>query len=412
MKKKTLIILLLVVLIFSGGIYYYRSQKNKAAVYYWRTGVTDRGDVNVSITATGTLSADTTVSVGTQVSGVISKYMVDFNDKVKKGKVIALIDTTFLAASRDDAKAALEKAIAQFNEAKREFDRTKELFDQKVAAQADYDLALSNYETAKSSILSFQAQLRRAVINLQYATITAPISGTVISRNVDVGQTVIASFNTPTLFLIANDLTKMQVQANVAEADIGQVKEGESVIFTVDAYPDTTFQGTVLQVRLNPVMIQNVVNYIVIVNVPNPGLKLMPGMTANINVQVKSSKNVLRVPSNTLHFTPPEEYLSAAKGIPDSLRLYFINQLTASASLPKGMILPTTTSGSGYVWVKRGSDIFPVKVTTRLTDGTFTEIEANLKEGEEVVSGINKVQVTTQKTSNPFMPKMTGGRTR
>jgi HlyD family secretion protein len=393
--------------VLSTGLYYVNYSRNKAPVYFWRTSTAEKGDVNITVTATGTLTADTTVLVGTQVSGIVSKIFVDFNSVVKKNKIIALIDTTFLAATRDDAEAGLEKAVSQYNQAKREFDRTKSLFDQKVSAQADYDLALSNFESAKSAIKSFKAQLNRAVINLQYATIRAPISGTVISRNVDVGQTVIASFNTPTLFSIANDLTKMQVQANVAEADIGQVKEGETVLFTVDAYPDTVFTGHVQQVRLNPVMIQNVVNYIVIVNVSNPDLKLMPGMTANINIKVKSHTGILRITSNALHFMPPEEYLNNSKIIPDSLRAFFISQTAGATNTSKGMISSQPGSRPGYVWVLQGKDVRPVRVSTGLSDGSFIEVEGALKEGDEVVTGINKEQVkSAPKTSNPFMPKM------
>ena len=209
--------------------------KKKSAVIEWRTAKIEKGDIQVTVRASGTLQAVTTVQVGTQVSGIIKKIYVDFNSVVKEGQVIAVLDTTFLVQAVDDAKASLKRSDIQVNQAKRDYDRTKVLFDQKVVAQADYDLSLSTYETAVTNASSSQAALNRARINLRYATIVAPISGVVVSRAVDVGQTVAASFSTPTLFTIANDLTKMQVQANIDEGDIGKIKVGQTVKFTVDA---------------------------------------------------------------------------------------------------------------------------------------------------------------------------------
>ena len=223
MKKKIIIISITLVLV-AVGIYYYSYSKNKKEIIYWRTVQVEKGDVAVLVTATGTMAADTSVDVGVQVSGIIAKIKVDFNDVVKKGQVIAVLDTTLYYAAKIDAQAAVQRAQVAVDQGKREYDRTKNLFDNKVAAQADFDLALTTFETAKGNLVSAQAQLNRANINLKYCTITAPISGMIIARNVQVGNMVIASFNSPVLFTIAYDLKKMQVQAIVDEADIGQLK--------------------------------------------------------------------------------------------------------------------------------------------------------------------------------------------
>ena len=304
MKKKYWITLTAVVIILAIGAWFWFGHKGSAPLQ-WRTGKVEKGDLKVVVTATGTLSADTTVQVGTQVSGVIDKILVDFNSVVKKGQVIAILDTTYLASSVEDANAAMYRAQIQVDLNKVTYDRDKELLDEKVIAQSDYDLAYSNYLTALGNARSAKSALDRAKINLKYATIVAPVSGVVISRAVDRGQTVAASFSTPTLFAIANDLTKMQVQANIDEADIGKIKNGQDVMFIVDAYPDQTFSGTVSQIRLEPTIVSNVVNYTVIIDVPNPDLKLMPGMTANITIMIQQEQNVTKIPASALKFWPP-----------------------------------------------------------------------------------------------------------
>jgi len=305
MKKKILIIVIAVIVVGAVGAFIFAS--SSASDVTFRIEKVTRGDISLLVTATGTIYADTTVAVGTQVSGTISKIYVDFNSVVKEGQILATIDTTFLAAQVQQSEASLERAIAQLNDAKRTLDRTKALFEKKLAAQADYDVALTAYETNLAQKKQAEAQLNSARINLKYATIKAPISGVVIDRKVDVGQTVAASFNTPTLFSIANSLRKMQVQANVDEADIGKIRLGQQVTFTVDAYPDERFTGKVKQIRLAPVTIQNVVNYTVIIEVPNPELKLMPGMTATVSILVAKKENVLRVPSSALRLQPPSD---------------------------------------------------------------------------------------------------------
>ena len=402
MKKKTILFILIFALLGLGTAYFIFF-KNKEPTYLWRKAKIEKGDIIVAVTATGSINADTTVQVGTQVSGIIAKLFADFNSVVKKGQVIAMLDTNLLTASKEDALANLEKAEVQVRQSKLEYERSKKLFNEKVVAKADYDLAVANYETAKSILKSAKAQLNRAKINFKYATITAPVSGTIISRSVDVGQTVIASFNTPTLFTIANDLTKMQVQANIDEADIGQVKVGQAVSFNVDAYPDKIFKGLVKQIRLQPVVVQNVVTYIVIIDVPNPDLKLMPGLTANITIKVEEHKGVLKIPSNALHFNPPEEYFETAK-IPDSIKTQW-NEIAKPSK--KGKLNEPDTSSLLYAWFIKDNLIYPKRLKKGISDETSVEVSGDIKENDEIVIGIsNKKENTSSPTQNPFMPKM------
>ncbi|MGA2822341.1 MAG: efflux RND transporter periplasmic adaptor subunit [Bacteroidales bacterium] len=462
MKKKYWITLTAVVIILAIGAWFWFGKKSSSTMQ-WRTGKVEKGDLKVVVTATGTLSADTTVQVGTQVSGVIDKIFVDFNSVVKKGQVVAVLDTTYLASSVEDANAAMYRAQIQVDLTKLTYTRDKELLDEKVIAQSDYDQAYSAYMTALGNARSAKSSLDRAKINLRYATIVAPVSGVVISRAVDRGQTVAASFSTPTLFAIANDLTKMQLQASIDEADIGKIKNGQDVTFTVDAYPDLTFSGTVSQIRLEPTIVQNVVNYTVIIDVPNPDLKLMPGMTANITVMIQQVQNVMKVPASALKFWPPQDYLDkAVKEYPDSVNKFlqrlieFRKRMTGSkgtgtyansgntagqgGSGSTGRI-PTQSGFSagsgqgqgqsgqgsdarrsnrshyGLVWVRTiDNKLMPYRVITGLSDGSYTSIDGNLKENDEVVVGIINSQTSTTATQtqqSPFQPQMprpAGGR--
>ena len=407
MKKKTIIIIsTIIALIALISVYIYHS-KNKPPEYYWRSVSIEKGDVNVIVTATGSMAADTSVDVGVQVSGIIAKIKVDFNDVVKKGQVIAILDTTLYFAAKLDASAALQRAKIALEEAKREFDRSKNLFDNKVASQADYDQAMTAYQTAEGNLISAQAQLNRALINLKYCTITAPISGMVIARNVQVGNMVIASFNSPILFTIAYDLKKMQVQADVDEADIGQLKVGQQAKFTVDAYPNDIFKGIVTQVRRQPVMVQNVVNYVVIIEVPNPDLKLMPGLTANSNISIEERKNVLKVPTNAFTFVPPVEYIRDSKLLSDPVKKFWIQKLRQTGELKKQQIVESNGT-KGYLWIQKDKDIFPVEVVKGLNDGTFTEVSGDIQEGYSVATGVNHSPTASstdaQTSKSPFMP--------
>ncbi len=310
--KKTIIIsiTLAFVLLTSGYFIFLRTGTHK---YDFRLDKVSKGDLAVFVTATGTINPVTSVDVGTQVSGIISKLYADFNSVVKQGQVIAQIDSTFLVQAVRDAEASIEKARAQFADSKRNFEREKALLEKGLDSQLNYDAALTTYESNQAALKSAQANLDRAKINLAYATIYAPINGVVIDRKVNVGQTVAASFSSPTLYTIANDLSKMQVLTTVDESDIGRISIGEEATFTVDAYADENFKGTISQIRLAPVSIQNVVNYTVVVDVNNDQLKLMPGMTANVKVLVASSHDVLRVSNMALRFQPPADLIDTAR---------------------------------------------------------------------------------------------------
>ena len=309
-KKLTISGTVVLVLVVAGYFIFLRGSSHK---YDFRFDKVSNGDLTVYVTATGTINAVTSVDVGTQVSGIISKLYADFNSIVKEGQVIAQIDPTFLQQSVKDAEANLERTEAQLADSKRILDRTKTLYEKNLESQANYDAAVTTFESNQAGLKQAQASLDRAKINLAYATIYAPISGVVINRAVNVGQTVAASFSSPTLYTIANNLQKMQVQTTVDESDIGRISIGQDATFTVDAYPDEKFSGTVSQIRLAPVSIQNVVNYTVVIDVNNDQLKLMPGMTANVKVMVANTRDVLRVPNMALRFQPPADLIDSTK---------------------------------------------------------------------------------------------------
>jgi HlyD family secretion protein len=389
-NRLVLIIVLSVAIIGAGGFFLFNN--GSAADVNYRFDKVSRGDIQVVVTATGTLSADTTVEVGTQVSGTITKLYVDFNSKVKKDQIVALIDTTFLASAVEDAAANLQKAKAQTLQSKLAYQRTKALLAKNLAAQSDYDLALMTYESNVAAQKQAQSELDRAIINLKYATIRAPIDGVVISRSVDVGQTVAASFSAPVLFTIANDLTKMQVQADVDEADIGRVQVGQEVTFTVDAYAEQVFHGLVSQIRLAPVTVQNVVNYTVIIDVPNPDMKLMPGMTATVTILVAKKEGVLKVPTIALRFQPPQELIevkndSASAG-EDSARAERRRQFMQAAGA--GAVGQRPNNGPTRLWVlTKEKKLTPIYVRPGMADGTFTEIaHGKVDDGQEIVVGI------------------------
>lgn len=404
MKRKSIITVAVIILLAIGLVIVFMVFRHKENSYSWKASPIRKGKITILVKATGTLSADTTVQVGTQVTGIVWKLFADYNSKVKKGQLIAVIDTTFLSASRQTAHASLLSAQANLQQAQWTYDRDKILLKEKVIAPSDFETAETNLAVAKASEVSAQANLNHALINLQYAVITAPVTGTVISRDVELGQTVVSSFNSVTLFTIANDLTKMQVQANVDEADIGQVKVGEPVTFTVDAYPNEVFKGHVRQVRLQPVTVQNVVNYIVIIDVSNKDLKLMPGMTANISINVQEHDDILKVPASALAFTPPQSYLQSHPSIAGYRELNMKNSREEDIIENSGAYVEQT---SGYVWVIRGNQIHPVKVKLGLSDGNYTEVESDsIRPREWVATGINTGSYKAgSASSSPFMPQ-------
>ncbi|MFZ4621059.1 MAG: efflux RND transporter periplasmic adaptor subunit [Bacteroidota bacterium] len=421
--KKNIIITVITVLALGGATGFYFYSKSGAEEVQFRMEKVTRGDMQVVVTATGTLSAVRTVQVGSQVSGTLQKLNVDFNDKVKQGQIVAQIDPTFLEASVRDAEASLQRSTAQYNEAKRAFERLKTLLEKNLASQAEYDAALAQFEANDAARKQSVAGVERAKINLRYATIKSPIDGVVISRAVDVGQTVAASFSAPTLFTIANDLTKMEVQANVDEADIGKVTKDQEVSFTVDAYPEQTFKGNVRQVRLSPQVTQNVVNYTVIIDVPNPDLKLMPGMTATVTILIDKKEAILRVPTVALRFNPPEEYVETKKdssknsgddSVRAARRKQFMERMQREGGGgfdPAAMQRRMGMRGPSRLWVmNERKKLEPIMVRTGMTDGTFTEIvRGKIEEGKEIVVGtVAPKSQSTAASGSPFNQQRQG----
>lgn len=316
-----------------------------------------------SVTATGTIEAVTSVTVGTQVSGIVNKLYVDYNSQVKKGQVIAELDKTNLLSELNTAKANLASAQSSLNYQAANMERYKTLYKKGLVSADEYENALLTYRQAKEQVASSKENVQRAQTNLGYATITSPIDGTVISKSVEEGQTVAASFNTPELFTIAKDLTNMQVVANVDEADIGGVKEGNRVTFTVDAYPDDTFEGTVKQVRLEATTTNNVVTYEVVISAPNADLKLKPGLTANVTIYTQERSGVLAVANKALRFTPTKETVGKNMKIVDC-------------------------KGKNKVWTLNGNTLTAHPVTIGQSDGINTEITKGLKQGDKIVTEI------------------------
>ncbi len=366
------------------------------ADYIFDTVKVERGSISNTVTATGTIEAITTVDVGTQVSGIIKNVYVDFNDVVKEGQVLAKIDETNLIEQLKQSQANLDQAIAQRNYQEATYKRLKALYEKQLVAESDYDQALFNFENARASVINATSAVSRAQVNLDYATITSPIDGVVLNRAVEAGQTVAASFNTPTLFTIVNDLTQMEVQTSVDEADIGKVKEDQKVEFTVDAYPDLKFEGTVSQVRLQPVTTNNVVTYVVILNAPNPDKKLMPGMTASATIYIAKEENTLTLSGKAIRFTPDEEYLMkmmANLTQADMPSDFQPGQMPDISSMPQGMPQAGFFSGTGEedpkvktVWVKDDTGgIRPQIITLGIENGSKVEIASGLNEGDEVI---------------------------
>jgi HlyD family secretion protein len=409
MKKKTIIIIAAVVVVALAAWLLLGRKSAAAGKISIETAKVETGTIRKSVTATGTLEAIVTVEVGTQVSGIVQNIYVDFNSYVKKGQLLARLDTTNLAASMDQTRAALDNAKAELDFQEANFKRLSPLNGKNLISQSDFDQTVYNLNKARANYNSALAQHKRNKINLDYAKIYSPIDGIVLNRAVEEGQTVAASFNTPTLFTIANDLTQMRVEADVDEADIGQVRKGQRVEFTVDAYPDLKFSGEVTEVRLEPTITNNVVTYTIIISAPNPDFKLMPGMTASTDIFTMEKSDLTVVPSKALRFTPDQKLLSTyMKNMPKP-------EMPAGApdagKMPKEGGFPGMTNqalkGMKTVWIKKDSMIIPVPVETGLDDDLKTEITKGLKAGDEVV--VDMVQETPASAKkapakNPFMP--------
>jgi HlyD family secretion protein len=390
MKKKIIIGGIILIAVVAAAAFFLLRNKNGEVKF--RTEKVTKGDIEMAVTATGTVNPVTTVLVGTQVSGTVKNIYVDFNSPVKKGQLIARIDPALFEAQVNQARANLltaqanlDKANATEVDAKRTMERNKELLAKNLIAQSDLDTASTNYETAKASVSAAKAQIAQseaalssAETNLYYTKIISPVDGIVVSRNVDVGQTVAASFQTPTLFSIAQDLTKMQIDTSVDEADIGKVKTGQEVDFTVDAYPDITFKGKVWQIRNAPITVQNVVTYDVVIQVNNKDMKLKPGMTANVSIIVDQRKDVLKIPNAALRFKLSGGALPAAHKRPEK-------------------------KGPG-IWVLENNQPKRVPVTLGISDGTYTElVSGDIKDGEDLIVESLSKEGGGQQNSGPRM---------
>ena len=387
MKKLSKVWLVVAVVIIVAIVAWALSGSKKEEQISFETAAVAPANIMNSITATGTIEPVTSVTVGTQVSGIVSKLYVDYNSVVKKGQVIAELDKTNLMSQLNSAKTQLATAQSQLNYQTTNFNRYKTLYQKGLVAADDFDSAKLSYTQAKEQVAAAKEEVQRAQTNLGYATITSPIDGIVLSKSVEEGQTVAASFSTPELFTIAQNLTNMQVVADVDEADIGDVKEGERVSFTVDAYPDDTFEGTVKQVRQEATTTNNVVTYEVVISAPNADLKLKPGLTANVTIYTAERKGVLSVQSKALRFTPQKETVGKMK------------------------IVDQTGTAKNKVWTIEGNSIVAHKVNIGMTDGTNTQILNGISAGVKVVTGLNvtggeqdDAQPNASSERSPFAP--------
>ncbi|HWQ81467.1 MAG TPA: efflux RND transporter periplasmic adaptor subunit [Ignavibacteria bacterium] len=408
-RKKMLITTILLVLAAAAWFFFLRTGKDKSVQYKF-VSVT-KGNIENVISSSGTLGPVAKVEVGTQVSGTIDKVLVDYNDKVKKGQIIAELDVSLLNLAVTDASSGLIKAKSQFEESESAYKRNLKLYEKGLLAESDLQTSKTAFESAKASVTIAEVALKRAELNMKYAIIRSPIDGTVIDRNVEEGQTVAASFSTPTLFIIAEDMSKMEIQAAVDESDIGDIKMGMSVRFTVQAYPDRKFRGVVKQIRVQPTTTSNVVNYTVVVSAENEEGLLLPGMTATVDFIVSSKTGVYIVPSGALKFQPSEDELAdnieemkknAGAPPPDSIRK---KMFPGSSGAPSKDSLQSTIKQLWFLDESGRLTMIPVR--TGITDGTNTEILESpmLKEGMKVISGNNSSKDektgTTKSQSGP-----------
>jgi HlyD family secretion protein len=417
MKRKLSIAIALVAVTGLSAAAMYARRDGEAPVV--ATDAVSRGSILTVINATGTLEAVDTVQVGTQVSGTIQSLSADFNSIVRKGQVLARLDPSLIQAEIERARANLlgaeadvERIQVQRQDAATKLARATELAARQLISKSELDAAELTLRTNEAQLKAVAAQVTQAraavsqaEVNLQKTVITSPIDGIVISRSVDVGQTVAASLQAPTLYTIAADLSQMQLKASIDESDLGNIKDGQAVTFTVDAYPNDVFRGRVQQVRLNPVIASNVVTYAAIVSAPNAELKLKPGMTATLTIEVTRRDNVLRIPSAALRFKPSRTVLAALGQ----------GQADAGGQAPGGKPVATagsaaTPAGRGTVWTHEGGTLRPVEVTVGATDGSFTElVSGDIDEGTKLATRVTLPGATSgtttpaASTSNPLM---------
>ncbi len=393
------------VVIGAGIAIYWRLYEETQTQY--RTQAVERGDISQTVSANGTINPVTLVSVGTQVSGTVKKLYVDFNSKVQKGQILLELDDALLAAQLKQSQANLQNAQASLDLATANEKRTRDLFALEYVAQQELDTAVQAKKSAEAQLLAVRAQLERDRANLAYSVIRSPVSGVVVDREVDVGQTVAASLQTPTLFKIAQDLSKMQIDSNFAEADIGSIRVGQTVRFTVDAFADRHFKGEVKQIRLNPTTVSNVVTYDVVINVDNPEQILLPGMTAYVNIAVAERKDVLLVPNAALRYKPADSEIKKLPASPGPAAT------PGNQTQKNGGNRPGATQGgkpkrdafSGKVYVLENGKLKPVSVTLGITDNRNTEIVGGeLKAGDQIVIG--EAQAADKSASPGSRPPM------
>jgi HlyD family secretion protein len=413
MKKYKWIILIVVIILAGVAIWFWKF-RTPAELIVLQTEQVMYGSVSNSVTAIGTLQPVDTVTVGSQISGTIKKVFADFNSPVKKGQLLAQLDKSLMEAQVQQYNATLQQAKGNVVYQKSNYERQNKLFTVGAISKADLETSVYQYNSSKDVVNSITAQLKTALKNLSFTDIYSPIDGTVLARSVSEGQTVAASLNTPTLFSIAKDLTKMQVQASVDEADIGAVKNGQRVIFSVDAFPTDTFAGTIKEIRLRSSISANVVTYTTIIDAPNANLKLKPGMTANITIYTHEINNTLLIPAAALTFTPDSVLI-------EQYHLSNITQPgknTGRKNLENKATRITDSSGqkinTGFVWVRTDSvTIVKKAVRTGLDDKTIVQLIAGLQEGDEVITGYKKIlksaAADAKTTKSPFMPTRGGG---
>lgn len=399
-----------------AGLVWYFFLRTKEKPVVLTTETISKGAISTSVTATGTVQPVDTVTVGTQVSGTVSALYADFNSNVKKGQLVAQLDKTLIMATVDQAKAGVAQAQSNQSYQAANFSRQKQLFETGSISKQDYDIALNTYQVAKATVNSAQAQLRAAERNLSFTQIYSPIDGVVLGRSVNIGQTLAASFNTPTIFTIAKDITKMQVQAKVDEADIGNVVVGLRASFTVDAFIDDTFNGTVKEIRLQPSISANVVTYSTLIDAPNDDKKLKPGMTANIVIYTKEVKDASLISVQAIKFNPDSSLKKQYELVPAPEKRH-----EGKESGNKKM-KPTSDSTSksetvkvpdSYVWVLQDNKLIQKKIKTGLNDNNHVQVLSGLNDSEVVVTGTESVAAANAAAvKSPFMPQRPGGRKR
>jgi HlyD family secretion protein len=416
MKSNKIWIIIASVIVLAGLVWFF-FMRSKEKPMVLTTETLSKGAISTSVTATGTIQPVDTVTVGTQVSGTVSALYADFNSTVKKGQLVAELDKTLIMATVDQAKAGLAQSQSNESYQAANFSRQKQLFETGSISKADYDIALNTYQVAKANVNSNKAQLRAAERNLSFTQIYSPIDGVVLGRSVNIGQTLQASFNTPTIFTIAKDITKMQVQAKVDEADIGNVVKGLRATFTVDAFIDDTFNGTVREVRLQPSISANVVTYSTLIDAPNNDKKLKPGMTANIVIYTKEVNDASLISVQALKFNPDSALKKQYEIIPAPERRKGSRMGTQrtpkSGSSNTTVKSETVTTPDNYVWILQDNKLIQKKIQTGLNDNTHAQVLGGLNGNEVIVTGTESVAAANSAAvKSPFMPQRPGGRKR